>query len=168
MVQRAAHKLKQRYHATDGPVSRSQTETEVSRYGWSSEQFLNWNRGSATDGPVSSSQTETEVALQMVQWAAQKLEQRWRYGWSNEQFTNWIWGGAIGWSREQFLNWNRGSATDGPVSSSWTETEGPLRMVQWAVHKLKQRWRYRWSSEQFTNCNRGGAKDECPGGQNTN
>ncbi len=58
-----------------------------------------------------------------------------------------------GQSREQFLSWNRGGATDGPVSrsqtesevallngpesSSWTETEGPLRMVQWAVLKLK-------------------------------
>jgi hypothetical protein len=47
----------------------------------------------------------------------------------------------------------------GPVCSSKTETEVALRMVQWAVHKLKQRWCYRWSSEQFLNWNRGSATD---------
>jgi hypothetical protein len=97
----------------------------------------------------------------MVQWAVQKLYQRWRYGWSREKFLNWNRSGATDGpdSSEQFTNWNRGGATDSPVSSYQTETEVALRMVLWGVQKLKQRWRFRLSIEQFTKWNRGGATD---------
>ncbi len=176
MVQWSVHKLKKRWRyrrsreqflnwnrgsATDGPVSSSQTESEVALPGWSCEQFTNWNWGDATDGPESSSQTEIKMALRMVQWTFHKLKKRRRFGWSREQFTNWNRGGATDGpdSSEQFINWNRGGATDGPVSSSQAETEVALQMVQWAVHKLKQRWRYRWFREQFTNWKWDGATD---------
>jgi hypothetical protein len=166
MVQWAVHKLKQRWR-WGWSCEQFKNWNRGGAIGWSREQFTNWKRDGATDSPESSSKTKTKVALQMVHRAVPNLKQRCH-------------------------------AADGPASSSQTETEVALWMVQWAVHKLKKRWRYVRSREQILSWNkggamhgpvsssqtetevalrmvkltidwnRGGAKDEWPGGQNTN